>query len=126
MPTGYWEGRHKGLDKEKQRLRMKEYVKTRKEQCLKATQAWRRRNLAYDAMRQRERTALKKRAIPSFIDRELVLHMYQEARYFQMDVDHIVPLKHPLVCGLHWEGNLQLLDRSHNRSKGNRFWEDMP
>lgn len=41
-------------------------------------------------------------------------------------VDHVVPLLSPLVCGLHWEGNLQVLPAIDNKSKGNRRWPDMP
>ncbi len=39
-----------------------------------------------------------------------------------MEVDHIVPVVHPLVCGLHVPWNFQYLTRGGNRHKGNR-WE---
>lgn len=47
--------------------------------------------------------------------------VYKEAQYFGMEVDHIIPLNHPLVCGLHVMDNLQLLTKSENSSKRNRF-----
>lgn len=37
------------------------------------------------------------------------------------EVDHIVPLNHPRVCGLHWHVNLQVLDHEANRRKGNNW-----
>lgn len=36
-------------------------------------------------------------------------------------VDHIVPLKHPLVCGLHSDANTQIVTASYNAAKGNTF-----
>jgi len=38
-----------------------------------------------------------------------------------VEVDHTIPLNHPLVCGLHCEYNLQLLYTSANRKKARKY-----
>ncbi len=52
---------------------------------------------------------------------EGIKDVYLEAKYFGMSVDHIVPLTHKLVCGLHVRDNIQLLTGSENSIKGNAF-----
>lgn len=43
----------------------------------------------------------------------------------QHSVDHIVPLIHPLVCGLHCEDNLESITLAANIQKSNNWWPDM-
>lgn len=87
---------------------------------------WKRRNKARVQKHCVDRRANLLKATPSWADHDLMRDMYMEAEYMQMQVDHIVPLCSPLVCGLHWEGNLQLLPAIENQRKNNKHWPDMP
>lgn len=64
--------------------------------------------------------------MPSWFESDKVRKVYERAADLGLTVDHIVPTKHPLVCGLHCWDNLQVLASSLNASKGNRSWPDMP
>lgn len=46
-----------------------------------------------------------------------------EKRYV---VDHVVPLKHALVCGIHSHNNLNVISSEENALKGNIYWPNMP
>lgn len=76
--------------------------------------------------------AAKLLATPAWANRFFITEIYDLAfrreRAFgvKMHVDHIVPLKHPLVCGLHCEYNLRVISALANLAKSNRHWPDMP
>lgn len=74
-----------------------------------------------------KRRSIKLRATPRWADYGEILAIYEKARRMteetgiQHHVDHIVPLIHPKVCGLHVHGNLQVLTATENCSKSNKF-----
>ena len=90
-----------------------------------ACDKYRKEHKEYYALYVRLRKNNKKRACPPWADLEEIKCIYQEAAYFQLEVDHIIPLKHKLVCGLHIPDNLQLLSRSANAQKSNIFNQDV-
>jgi hypothetical protein len=71
-------------------------------------------------------------AFVQWADRNVISGIYRKARAMskktgsKFEVDHVVPLRHPLVCGLHVEANLEIVPLTVNRQKSNCFWPDMP
>ena len=72
------------------------------------------------------------RATPAWADRSAMREIYRQAAQasellgVKHHVDHIVPLKSDLVCGLHCEANLRVVTATDNLKKHNRSWPDMP
>lgn len=137
---------HAAKDPEKEKARLRQWNATNREQVREKNRAWKKANPAKvraDKERYRaenpglwatycgKRRAGKKQATPAWADHEKIARLYELAAVLNADgcafeVDHVVPLKSPIVCGLHVENNLQLLPKLDNRSKGNRHWPDMP
>lgn len=74
-----------------------------------------------------ERRAAQIKATPSWANKFFIQEAYRLARLrtkitgVRWHVDHIVPLRSPLVCGLHVENNLQVILGIENERKGNKF-----
>lgn len=83
-----------------------------------------------NASRQAARRAAVRKRVPWY-DSEAVNRVYAEAQARReqgedVQVDHLVPLRSKLVCGLHVQNNLAVVPRGPNLAKGNRVWPDMP
>ncbi|MDD5006737.1 MAG: HNH endonuclease signature motif containing protein [Candidatus Omnitrophica bacterium] len=59
--------------------------------------------------------------MPKWADKRKIEEIYKQARDMGLTVDHIIPLSHPRVTGLHCEENLRLLSREENSKKSNKF-----
>ena len=80
----------------------------------------------------RRRDAGKLQATPAWANSFFIQEVYHLAKLRTMvtgvihHVDHIVPLRSKLVCGLHNEFNLQVIPATDNLKKSNTWWPDMP
>lgn len=78
------------------------------------------------------RRAAKHQATPLWANEFFIREAYSLAQLrsrmfgFKWHVDHIVPLKSKLVCGLHTHANLQVIPGAANHKKSNVAWPDMP
>jgi hypothetical protein len=74
-----------------------------------------------------DRKSLHKKITSSWANLEVIRQIYIESKLLTETtgipyvVDHIIPRKHPLVCGLHNEFNLQIITRKENSKKSNCF-----
>ena len=69
------------------------------------------------------RDVLIERATPKWADQEKIARIYIDANKSGKHVDHIIPLRGKMVCGLHVENNLQAISASLNFWKSNRLFE---
>ena len=80
----------------------------------------------YKALKVKYKTS-KLKAIPKWADLEKISCLYSVATMLNKygseiyHVDHIVPLRSKLVCGLHTYENLRVIKAKDNLSKGNKF-----
>jgi 5-methylcytosine-specific restriction endonuclease McrA len=91
---------------------------------------WRKKNIdkarATTRRMNARRYAATLKATPVWADLSAIKAIYDRCAEIQVssgirhEVDHIVPLKNPLVCGLHVESNLRIVTMQINRKKGNK------
>lgn len=104
----------------------KEYYKKNVGEFRRRYREWSKRNPGSERLRATKRRSAVQIATPAWANEDAILAVYTKAKRLQevtgvkYDVDHIVPLRGKAVCGLHWEGNLQVLMASENRRKSNR------
>jgi Na+-translocating ferredoxin:NAD+ oxidoreductase RnfC subunit len=78
-------------------------------------------------LRSERKTRVRQATIRSKADQIRVQEMYLEAQKLTLEtgiehcVDHIIPIAHPDVCGLHTFANLQIITSEENRKKGQHF-----
>ena len=110
--------------------RNKKWKEENKERAANNNLKWSRANRDTINARTARRNAVKLKATPAWADLSEIRKFYEEADRLTKatgiphEVDHIYPLQGTLVCGLHWEGNLQILTKTENIRKRNRMPEE--
>lgn len=83
-----------------------------------------RRNYQKNPGKFKAQTALRRsrvlQATPKWIDLKEIERIYRDCP-IGLEVDHIIPLKSDIVCGLHVPWNLQYLPKSENAKKKNKL-----
>lgn len=96
------------------------YYHSNKEYFSQKSKEWRENNPQAVNRSSARYRARKLQAIPSWADLEKIDLIYRNCPE-GYHVDHVIPLKGELVCGLHVENNLQYLLASENLSKKNKY-----
>jgi hypothetical protein len=123
-------------DPAKYRAYSTKWSSTNRDAKKQSSKRWRDNNRDKKLADTRRRQANKLKATPKWAQTEfekfVILEMYAlsilrtKALKIKHNVDHIVPLRSALVCGLHCVANLQIVPAKTNQTKGNRYWPDMP
>lgn len=117
---------------EKRRERRRRYHAAHIEQEAERFRQWRLANPGKSRARSRGYDARKIKAEPPWADRELIAVVYEQcaemnriAGWTKYHVDHVMPLKSPILCGLHVHYNLQIITAEENLSKRNKVYEGL-
>lgn len=95
--------------------------------AVRAKSNWRQCNRGHTNYLSRRRQRYVRQATPGWADCETIKQLYVQASTLSEvlgvvhHVDHIIPLRGDLVCGLHTPDNMQIITKQANLRKGNKY-----
>lgn len=115
-------------NRDKKRSNQKRYVENNKDKVREYKREWLRRNPEILAERSKayrrkvnKRPAWQTKYVKEFVAIRKKARSMSRETGIQHDVDHIIPLVNTKVCGLNVPWNLQIIPRSDNNAKSNRW-----
>ena len=112
---------------EKKKALNKKWAEENPEKVVASAKKWRQNNLWKGCADTAKYNAAKIQRTPKWANLKKIERIYQLAQWASkftdepLEVDHIIPLRGKNVSGLHVENNLQILTKSENCAKGNRY-----
>lgn len=119
--------RHYQDNKQEYIKRAAEWARENKDKRRVSVNLWRSKNRDWCAINRAERERFIRDATPQWADHNKIKAIYLAAKAATdttgviHSVDHIIPLRGQLVCGLHIHSNMQVLTASENSRKSNRY-----
>ena len=121
-------------NREKAKKYREEYSAKNADSAKARTKKWAKENPGRARALSVARKARKIGATPKWANQFFISEIYDLAKRrndcmaggVKWHVDHIVPLRSPLVCGLHVEHNLRVIPAVDNLKKHNSYWPGMP
>ena len=101
--------------------RRSEIYAKRQPEMRERTRKWHKENRGKVNAIYARRQLAKRNATPPWADLDAISAIYEEAARLGYHVDHIIPIQHKLVCGLHVPANLRAIPPLENLRKKNRF-----
>ncbi len=135
-------GKKLAADKARRESNMALFIERERKSYVKHAEARSRRHKRWSALNSQliasysaDRRAARSKSTPRWLGAvhyDLIVMFYEIAKVLQNTtgkshhVDHIVPLRGKIVCGLHVPWNLQVIPSTDNLKKSNRYWPHMP
>jgi len=128
----YFKEKKRQYDKERPHLRQaqkRRHHERHAEKIRARVAEWKKKNPHLVVAQIAKRDADQLRATPKWADLTKIAEFYRQAKLLsesgtKYHVDHIVPLRSKLVCGLHVEHNLRVTTAEENLRKRNRLIDE--
>jgi hypothetical protein len=119
-------------NKDKTRASVRKWTQANRDKCNALASAYMKANPHKNSAKAARSRATRLLATPAWANEFFIKEAYHLAALrtkmfgFKWHVDHVVPLRSKVVCGLHCEANLEVIPSTDNLKKSNRHWPDMP